>query len=143
MIRYQSMNHPLFTSIEPLVKAIGATLVDREGNVIADGGNINARSVPLEWEGETIGEVQLPALHSAVSDLMDEAERRFGRPLHSLSREEKQQVVAMLDEWGAFVIRKSVEDVADALRVSRFTVYNYLNRAGANQSTNTKTSEPE
>lgn len=135
------MSHPLFTSIEPLVKAIGATLVDREGNVIMDGGNVNARSVPLEWDGEMIGEVQLPALHSAVSDLMDEAERRLGRPLHSLSREEKQQVVAMLDEWGAFVIRKSVEDVADALQVSRFTVYNYLNRAGASQSTQTATSE--
>lgn len=143
MIRCRSMDHPLFSSIEPLVKAIGATLVDREGNVIVGSGNVNARSVPLEWDGEIVGEVQLPALHSAVSDLMDEAERRFGRPLHLLAREEKQQAVAMLDEWGAFVIRKSVEDVADALQVSRFTVYNYLNRAGANQSTRAGTSESE
>lgn len=137
------MTHPLFKSIEPLVKAIGATLVDRDGNVIAGGGNVNARSVPLEWEGEIIGEVQLPALHSAVSDLMDEAERRFQRPLHELSREEKQQVVGMLDEWGAFVIRKSVEDVADALQVSRFTVYNYLNRAGAAQQADAATPDQE
>ena len=33
----------------------------------------------------------------------------------------------MLDERGAFTLRKAVEDVADALGVSRFTVYNYLN----------------
>jgi predicted transcriptional regulator YheO len=28
---------------------------------------------------------------------------------------------------GAFMLRRSVEDVADALGVSRITVYNYLN----------------
>ena len=32
----------------------------------------------------------------------------------------------LLDERGAFRLRKAVEDVADALGVSRFTVYNYL-----------------
>ncbi len=33
----------------------------------------------------------------------------------------------LLDERGAFTLRKSIEDVADALGVSRITVYNYLN----------------
>jgi predicted transcriptional regulator YheO len=43
-----------------------------------------------------------------------------------MSRAEKQQVVRFLDGRGAFALRKSVETVADALGVSRFTVYNYL-----------------
>ena len=34
----------------------------------------------------------------------------------------------MLEEGGAFSYRKSVEAVAAALGISRFTVYNYLNR---------------
>ena len=33
----------------------------------------------------------------------------------------------LLDERGAFVLRRAVEDVADAMRISRITVYNYLN----------------
>ena len=33
----------------------------------------------------------------------------------------------MLEERGAFQIRKSIEDTADAMGVSRITVYNYLN----------------
>ena len=33
-----------------------------------------------------------------------------------------------VNERGAFTLRKSVEDVAEALGVSRFTVYNYLER---------------
>lgn len=119
----------LFESLEPLVRAIGGTLVDSDGTVIVQSGHSQARTVPLEWKGRVVGEVRLPALHTAVGDLMEEAERHYGRPLHKLSREEKQQVVAMLDEWGAFVVRKSVEEVAEQLDVSRFTVYNYLNRA--------------
>ena len=42
---------------------------------------------------------------------------------------QKQQAVALLNEWGAFNLRKSVESVAEALEVSRFTVYNYLERS--------------
>jgi predicted transcriptional regulator YheO len=33
----------------------------------------------------------------------------------------------MLDQRGAFTLRRAVEDVADATGVSRITVYNYLN----------------
>ena len=35
--------------------------------------------------------------------------------------------VMSLDEKGAFILRRAVEDVADAMGVSRITVYNYLN----------------
>ncbi len=55
--------------------------------------------------------------------------RQFdGRPLTELDRWEKQRVVALLEERGAFTVRHGVETVATALGVSRFTVYNYLNR---------------
>ena len=33
----------------------------------------------------------------------------------------------MLDERGAFILRRAVEDIADVMGVSRITVYNYLN----------------
>ena len=42
-----------------------------------------------------------------------------------------QAAVALLGNWGAFTLRKSVDDVAEALGVSRFTIYNYLERAEA------------
>ena len=38
------------------------------------------------------------------------------------------RAVRLLEERGAFAFRKSAELVAEALGVSRFTVYNYLNR---------------
>jgi predicted transcriptional regulator YheO len=39
----------------------------------------------------------------------------------------KQVAVRLLDEQGAFLLRKSIEYVADAMGVSRITIYNYLN----------------
>lgn len=68
-----------------------------------------------------------PGIHDALERLLLEVEVEFGTPLGSLGREEKQRAVKVLNDRGAFSLRGSVEDVADRLGVSRFTVYNYLN----------------
>jgi hypothetical protein len=62
----------------------------------------------------------------AIHELIQMAEGQIRRPISKMSRAQKQQVVRFLDERGAFNLKKSVETVADALGVSRFTVYNYL-----------------
>lgn len=69
----------------------------------------------------------LPSLHGALDRLIESVERELGGKLPHLGREDKQRAVRLLDEAGAFTLRRSVEDVADALGVSRITVYNYLN----------------
>jgi hypothetical protein len=62
----------------------------------------------------------------ALEGLIGMAEEQVGRPISEMSRQDKRQVVRFLDHRGAFALRKAVETVADALGVSRFTVYNYL-----------------
>jgi predicted transcriptional regulator YheO len=74
--------------------------------------------------------LRLPDLQGALDRLIAQVERELGGPLAQLSREDKQRAVRLLDERGAFTLRKSIEDVADALGVSRITVYNYLNAVG-------------
>ena len=59
--------------------------------------------------------------------LIEGVERDLGARLAELSREDKQRAIRMLDERGAFILRRAVEDVADVMGVSRITVYNYLN----------------
>jgi predicted transcriptional regulator YheO len=54
-------------------------------------------------------------------------EVELGGTLDTLSRENKQRAIRLLDQNGAFILRRAVEDVADAMGVSRITVYNYLN----------------
>ncbi|MEK0415100.1 MAG: hypothetical protein RL352_497 [Actinomycetota bacterium] len=111
--------HPLLDTVQPLLTALGATVVAVE--------QIGKSDVPLVWEGKVVAGVRLPALHGAMDRLIDSVERELGGKLALLSRAEKQRAIRLLDERGAFILRRAVEDVADAMGVSRITVYNYLN----------------
>lgn len=118
--------HPLVVAITPLVERLNAELVSP--------GDAQPDDVPLLWEGEPVIAVRLSRKPSAggeggVNTLLAEVAEEFGRPLRELSRTDKQQAVLRLEERGAFEFRKSAEIVAEALGVTRFTVYNYLNRA--------------
>lgn len=64
-----------------------------------------------------------------VNALLAEVAAELGGPLSELARGDKQRAVLLLEAKGAFEFRKSAEIVAEALGVTRFTVYNYLNRA--------------
>ncbi len=116
---HQPARHPLVTAVQPVVEAVGATLVTVDEQEASD--------VPLVWDGEVVGAVRMPPLHGALDRLIDAVEAELGGRLPTLSREDKQRAVRMLDQRGAFTLRRAVEDVADALGVSRITVYNYLN----------------
>ena len=109
----------LIKTIEPLLAAIGATLIDPD--------HIKPGDVPLESNGVVIAAVRLPALHGALDRMIESVERELGAKLSDLSRTAKQRAIRLLDERGAFALRRAVEDVADSMGVSRITVYNYLN----------------
>ncbi|TDW18466.1 helix-turn-helix domain-containing protein [Kribbella kalugense] len=129
--------HPLVEAITPLVERLNAELVAP--------GDVRADDIPLVWEGETVVAVRLPNLAAdsgpvggagagatvggGVQGLLTDVADELGGPLNELSRGDKQQAVLMLEARGAFEFRKSAEIVAEALGVTRFTVYNYLNRA--------------
>ncbi len=111
--------HPRVAAVRPVVEAVGATLIHADDREASD--------VPLVWDGEVVAAVRMPPLHGALDRLIEGVEAELGGPLPDLSREEKQRAVRLLDERGAFILRRAVEDVADAMGVSRITVYNYLN----------------
>ncbi|MEV5971626.1 helix-turn-helix domain-containing protein [Streptomyces sp. NPDC051921] len=90
-----------------------------------------ADDVVLAWEGEDVLAVRLPQLSESLDHILAAMERRHGMPLSELDRKSKQEVVRILEARGAFSVRHGVETVAGALGVSRFTVYNYLNRETA------------
>lgn len=121
-------------AVRPLVERIGASLVDPA--------EIAADDVPLVWRGALVAGVRISARRTHDPDrpgvgddaswglarILDDVQGGFGTPLTELPRAEKQRAVRRLEEAGAFAYRRSVETVAASLGVSRFTVYNYLNR---------------
>ena len=112
--------HPFLDAIQPLVDAVGAKLIEP--------GELLAGDVELVWESNVVGGVRLPDVPRDIDWYLAAVERDVGGPLSELSREDKQRAVKQLNDRGAFQLRKSVEQVAEVLGVSRFTVYNYLNR---------------
>ncbi|MEU5750770.1 helix-turn-helix domain-containing protein [Streptomyces sp. NPDC047829] len=111
---------PFIAAVKPLVDAIGGELLPAD--------EAGQDDVVLAWEGAEVVAVRLPQLADSLDHILAALERRQGRPLSELDRRAKQEVVRMLEARGAFSVRHGVEIVAGALGVSRFTVYNYLNR---------------
>jgi hypothetical protein len=115
--------HPLIDAVRPLADAIGA--------VVVEGDHLEGSDIPLRWEGLVVGGVRLMDVGRDLDWHLGAVQRELGVDLADLDREDKQRAVKLLNERGAFQLRRSVEQVAEVLGVSRFTVYNYLNRPEA------------
>ncbi|MFF8942730.1 helix-turn-helix domain-containing protein [Streptomyces sp. NPDC014864] len=107
-------------AVKPLVDAIGGEMLPPD--------EAGPDDVVLSWQGADAVAVRLPQLADSLDHILAAMERKRGRPLADLDRKAKQEVVRVLEARGAFSVRHGVETVASALGVSRFTVYNYLNR---------------
>lgn len=110
--------NPLAQAIKPLVDAVGGSIVDIEA---MDEGDIE-----LCWDGAPAVAVRLIDIVS-LDRLVATVEDHLGSPLAELDRADKQRAVRMLDDRGAFRLRKSIEDIGAIMGVSRITIYNYLN----------------
>ena len=110
--------HPVFSAIRPLLEVVGGGVIEPD--------DLQAGDVPIAWEGRVIGGIRMESLSSALDRLVAYIEEELGGRLMDLSRGQKQAAVRMLDERGAFQLRKSIEDVAAMMGVSRITIYNYL-----------------
>ncbi|OBZ08578.1 MULTISPECIES: transcriptional regulator [Bacillales] len=67
---------------------------------------------------------------SNVNDLLDtllqEAQETIGKPPAAMTKEDKIKIIQLLDQKGAFLIKKSGEKVCSYLSISKFTLYSYL-----------------
>jgi uncharacterized protein YqgV (UPF0045/DUF77 family) len=115
-------------ALTPLLAATGAVFVGPD--------DMRSGDAPIHWQGDLVGGVRLPIGGATgreltgsdrLIDMILQVEHELGGELHSLSRTKKQTAARLLEERGAFRFRGAVEDIADAMGVSRVTVYNYLN----------------
>lgn len=112
-------SHPTFVAIEPLLSLVGGDVLEPS--------DLQPGDLPITWDGEVIGGIRLESLTGALDRMVDHIQEELGGKLVDLSRADKQAAVRMLDERGAFQLRKAIEDVAAMMGVSRITIYNYLN----------------
>jgi len=113
-------------SLERIGEAIGAMVVD----AMRGGATHINLSVARDTE-----RLAAASLHDALDAMMRAAQRDLGGDASTWSRADKQRVVRMLDERGAFLLRGAVDDIAVAMGVSRITIYNYLNAINSGSET--------
>lgn len=67
-------------------------------------------------------------VQETIESLVNQATLKMGKQPAMMSIDERIRFVGILEERGAFMIKGAIDDVANVLGVSKFTVYNYLNK---------------
>lgn len=70
--------------------------------------------------------------------IFEECLTALGKPIEGLSKKDRMRLVALMDQKNAFSFRKSVPFVASRLKVSRYTVYKYLDELAAEKAATRK-----
>jgi len=71
------MSHPVFKTLQPLVEALGCSVVDAS--------LIEPADIPLVYEGELIAVVRLPDLHGALERLIDAVDHVSIQPRRTIA----------------------------------------------------------
>lgn len=100
------------------------TVIEAVNALIRRGFSEGATSVQLSID--TTNTPRREHLHGALDRIVSDVEHDVGASLTDMTRAQKQQAVQQLDERGAFLLRGSVDDVAEIMGVSRVTLYAYL-----------------
>jgi predicted transcriptional regulator YheO len=74
------------------------------------------------------------SLDETIESLIKDAIRAAGKQPATMTKEEKVNLVASLEYQGAFLIKGAVDEVARALGVTKFTIYNYLKEVKTNSA---------
>ncbi|WP_066588958.1 helix-turn-helix transcriptional regulator [Cellulomonas timonensis] len=87
-------------------------------------------SAGAEPLAEPAGENFVRDIDELAQHLLTEAIGACGVPVELMQKKHKLTVVSDLKDRGFFLLKESVEIAAQALQVTRFTIYNYLNELG-------------
>lgn len=76
--------------------------------------------------GARAKETHAPDIATVLDTLFESAVDAVGKPVAMMDRADRMEVLATLDQQGAFEIRRSVEMVSRRLGISKVTAYSYL-----------------
>lgn len=81
---------------------------------------------PADELAEQPHELVVPNVSDVLDDMIDEAVGAIGRPVASMTKADRIEVLRLLEGRGAFHIKRAAERVSARLGVSRVTTYGYL-----------------
>ena len=111
---------------ELLGSLLETTTPATEQNAAAEGSERSEGSDTHEVFPRTVGDL--------TDQIVAEVIQGAGVPVGLMKKSHKLEVVAELERRGVFQVKEAVAEVASALDVTRFTIYNYLNELHARAS---------
>jgi len=78
------------------------------------------------WIKENREEVFSNSLDELMEQSFTKAQRRVGKDIHKMQKEDKIEMVRCLKKHGIFLVKDAIDRISERLNVSRFTIYNYL-----------------
>jgi len=72
------------------------------------------------------GEIFAGDIRDVVAGMITGILGEMGKTPSAMSRDEKMEVVKRLEERGAFLVKRSAEQIAETLDLSRYTIFSYL-----------------
>ncbi len=72
-------------------------------------------------------------IYDVLSNITDKTLDSIGKPVAYMSKEEKVNIVEILNNKGVFLVKGAVDYIAKILCVSRYTIYNYLDEIKVNE----------
>lgn len=70
---------------------------------------------------------------SIIEKMIAETIEILKKPVELMNKDEKMHFVKILEEKGVFLVKGAVDDVAEMLGVSKFTIYNWLDKVSHKQ----------
>lgn len=107
---------------------IGALCINNDLTTISKMNNmcvelLNTKKVEVD------NEVDDPHLRIYLGDLIEKIINNCGTPVVEMDKGNKIEAIQYMDQKGVFLVKGSVDLVAQYLNVSRYTIYNYLEEA--------------
>ena len=108
--------------------AYGAFCINLDVSIFAGIHRILGEFLALD-AGLEVSETLSDDIQRTIHSILREAVNDMGTELPIMSKDEKIDLIARLDEKGAFQVKRAVPLIAEELRLSRSTIYNYLAEA--------------
>jgi predicted transcriptional regulator YheO len=84
--------------------------------------------LPEETDGKTAIETFQGDAGTTLNEIADKAIRKAGKAIPSMGKSDKIEIIRQLEDQGFFLIKGAIKFIANKLIVSKFTIYNYLDK---------------
>lgn len=108
-------------------KAIGALCINWDiSEYLKASQALNGIVMTGSGQKQPVKEVISPNVGDILNSLIHESLNHVGKPVEKMTKEDKMKGLKYLDEKGAFLIKKAGDRVTEYYKISKYTLYNYL-----------------